>query len=45
VWFLPESWRLPVAEWGAVRVAAAAVLLVVSVASVYASHPFIYFRF
>jgi alginate O-acetyltransferase complex protein AlgI len=45
VWFLPESWRLPAADWGAVRVAAVAVLFVVSAASVYTSHPFIYFRF
>jgi alginate O-acetyltransferase complex protein AlgI len=45
VWFLPESWRLPLAEWSAVRVAAVAILLVVSAVSVYTSHPFIYFRF
>jgi hypothetical protein len=44
-WFPPESWRLPLADWGAVRVAAVAVLFVVSAASVYTSHPFIYFRF
>lgn len=45
VWGLPEEWRWPVGSWGAVRVAAAAVLFVVAVASVYTSHPFIYFRF
>jgi alginate O-acetyltransferase complex protein AlgI len=45
VWGLPEEWRWPVATWGAVRVAAVAVLFVVSAASVYTSHPFIYFRF
>ena len=42
---LPESWRLPLADWGAMRVAATAVLLVVAAASVYTSHAFIYFRF
>jgi alginate O-acetyltransferase complex protein AlgI len=45
VWGLPEEWRWPVAGWGPVRVAAVAVLFVVSAASVYTSHPFIYFRF
>jgi alginate O-acetyltransferase complex protein AlgI len=45
VWGLPEEWRWPVAAWGPVRVAAVAVLFVVSAASVYTSHPFIYFRF
>jgi alginate O-acetyltransferase complex protein AlgI len=45
VWLLPEAWTLPLAEWSAVRVAAVAVLFVVSAASVYTSHPFIYFRF
>ncbi len=43
--FLPEAWQLPLAEWRALRVAAVAVLFVVSAASVYTSHPFIYFRF
>jgi alginate O-acetyltransferase complex protein AlgI len=45
VWGLPEEWRWPVARWGTVRVAAAAVLFVVAAASVYKSAPFIYFRF
>ena len=42
---LPESWRLPLSDWRAAPVAAVAVLLVVAAASVYTSHPFIYFRF
>jgi alginate O-acetyltransferase complex protein AlgI len=45
VWGLPEEWRWPVGAWGSVRVAAAAVLFVIAAASVYTSHPFIYFRF
>jgi alginate O-acetyltransferase complex protein AlgI len=45
VWGLPEEWRWPVAGWGALRVAAAAVLFAVAVSSVYSAHPFIYFRF
>ncbi len=45
VWGLPEEWRWPLGAWGPVRVAAAAVLFVVAAASVYTSHPFIYFRF
>ena len=45
VWGLQEEWRWPVARWGMVRVAAAAVLFVVAAASTYTSHPFIYFRF
>jgi alginate O-acetyltransferase complex protein AlgI len=45
VWLLPEAWSLPVADWGLLRVAVVAILLVVSAASVYTSHPFIYFRF
>ena len=45
VWGLPEEWRWSVREWGALRVAAAAVLFAVAAASVYSAHPFIYFRF
>jgi alginate O-acetyltransferase complex protein AlgI len=45
VWGLKEEWRWQVAGWGPIRVAAAAVLFVVAVSSVYSSHPFIYFRF
>ena len=45
VWGLPEAWRWRVATWGPVRLVAAAALLAFSTASVYTSHPFIYFRF
>jgi D-alanyl-lipoteichoic acid acyltransferase DltB (MBOAT superfamily) len=45
VWGLPEEWRWPVARWNVAAVAAAAVLFAVAAASVYSSHPFIYFRF
>ncbi|MHB8469088.1 MAG: MBOAT family O-acyltransferase [Gaiellaceae bacterium] len=45
VWSLPEAWRWRVGGWGALRVAAAAVLFAAAASSVYTSHPFIYFRF
>jgi alginate O-acetyltransferase complex protein AlgI len=45
VWCLPETWRWRVGAWGPVRLVAAATLLAVATASVYTSHPFIYFRF
>jgi len=45
VFGLPEEWRWPVGRWNVAWVAAAAVLFVLSVSSVYTSHPFIYFRF
>jgi len=42
---VPEEWRWDVRGFGFARVATVGALLAVAVASIYTSHPFIYFRF
>jgi alginate O-acetyltransferase complex protein AlgI len=42
---VPEEWTWDVKSFGIVRVAIAGGVLAVAVASIYSSHPFIYFRF
>jgi alginate O-acetyltransferase complex protein AlgI len=42
---VPEEWRWDVRGFGLARVVAVAAVLAVAVASIYTSHPFIYFRF
>jgi alginate O-acetyltransferase complex protein AlgI len=45
VWLVPEEWQWRLGRFGALRVAALSVVFVAAVASIYTSHPFIYFRF
>ena len=40
-----EEWKWNVEGFGVLRVAGAGALFAVAVASIYSSHPFIYFRF
>jgi hypothetical protein len=42
---VPEEWTWDVRGFGLARVVAVAAVLAVAVASIYTSHPFIYFRF
>jgi len=42
---IPEEWTWNVRSFGFARVATVGVVLAVAVASIYTSHPFIYFRF
>jgi alginate O-acetyltransferase complex protein AlgI len=42
---VPEEWTWDVRRFGLVRVATVGAVLAVAVASIYTSHPFIYFRF
>ena len=42
---VPEEWTWDVRSFGFVRVATVGAVLAVGVASIYTSHPFIYFRF
>jgi len=42
---VPEEWTWDVKSFGLVRVATIGAVLAVAVASIYTSHPFIYFRF
>jgi hypothetical protein len=42
---VPEEWTWDVRRFGFVRVATVGAVLAVAVASIYTSHPFIYFRF
>ena len=42
---VPEEWTWNVGRFGVLRVATAGALFAVAVASIYSSHPFIYFRF
>ena len=42
---VPEEWTWDVKSFGLVRVATVGAALAVAVASIYTSHPFIYFRF
>jgi alginate O-acetyltransferase complex protein AlgI len=42
---VPEEWTWDVRSFGFARVVAVAAVLAVAVASIYTSHPFIYFRF
>jgi len=42
---IPEEWMWDVRSFGFARVATVGVVLAVAVASIYTSHPFIYFRF
>jgi hypothetical protein len=42
---VPEEWTWDVRSFGFARVATVGALLAVAVASIYTSHPFIYFRF
>jgi alginate O-acetyltransferase complex protein AlgI len=45
MWGLPEEWRWRMPEWGALRVAAVAVLTVVAIISIEHARKFIYFQF
>jgi hypothetical protein len=42
---VPEEWTWDVRSFGFARVATVGGLLAVAIASIYTSHPFIYFRF
>jgi alginate O-acetyltransferase complex protein AlgI len=42
---VPEEWSWDLRRFGVVRVATVSALFAVAIASIYSSHPFIYFRF
>ena len=42
---VPEEWSWDLRSFGFVRVATVGALFAVAIASIYSSHPFIYFRF
>jgi hypothetical protein len=42
---VPEEWSWDLRRFGVVRVATVGALFAVAIASIYSSHPFIYFRF
>ncbi len=42
---VPEEWTWDVRSFGFARVATVGAVLAVAIASIYTSHPFIYFRF